>query len=173
MRALALNGRRRIAATSIAALAAWLVSAPSARAEVTATIKYDMVETQVSPHQATLRYPVSVSFRISADKRVDTSASTGIKTRAKLGESTTGVNESGEASTAVYRVVNGAIVITTHAPGYFSVLRIKTNGRTECSATLEYFRNPGHQYIEAVSRTNESVLASNFQAENMTCSIGE
>jgi hypothetical protein len=39
---------------------------------------------------------------------------------------------------------------------------------------MKYFRIPGHPYFEAVTTNgSESLLASNFQAENMTCSIGE
>jgi hypothetical protein len=175
MCALALNGWRRIAAASIAGLAAWLASAPSARAEVTATIKFNFVETRVSPRQETYRTPMSVSYRISADKGVDFSVSTGLKSRRlNLGETFTGFNESGQTMTSTLRIVGGAVVLTNHNPGFSSVLRITTDGRATCSATMKYFRIPGHQYFEAVTMNRtETIMASNFTAENMTCSIGE
>jgi hypothetical protein len=176
MRALALNGRGRIVATSIAALAAWLASAPSARADVTVKINYDFVETRVSPRAEVYRSHVSESYRISIDKGVGLSTTTSATRtqRAKLGETTPGFNETGQAVTTAYQITNGAVVVTTHNPGYFHVLRIITDGRTACSATRKYFRNPGHQYFEAVTMNGtETIMATNFTAENMTCSIGE
>jgi hypothetical protein len=174
MRALALNGRRRIAAASIAGLVAWLAGAPGAHAAVTVKLNWDFVETRVSPRQEVYRSHLSVSYQVSTDKGVDFSSSTGLKARAKLGETMTGVNEVGQTSTSTYQIINGAVVITSHQPGFFVVTRIITDGRTACSATVKYFRNPGHKYFEAVTRNNsENLLATDFKAENMTCSIGE
>ena len=85
----------------------------------------------------------------------------------------TGTNESGQTSTSKYQIVNGAVVITTHNPGFYHVLKIVTDGRTSCSATRTYYRNPGHQYFEALTGNGENVLATNFEAQNMTCSIAE
>jgi hypothetical protein len=172
MRALALNGWRRIAAASMAGLA-WLASVPSARADVTVKLNGDVVETRVSPTQGVTKLPVSMSYRISADKGVDYSSSTGAKGRAKLGETVTGVNEGGQTSIRTYKIINGAIVITSHQPGFFLVTKIITDGRSSCSATVKYFRNPGHQYFEGITKTNQSVLDSDIHAENLTCSIGE
>jgi hypothetical protein len=174
MCAIALNGWRRIAAASIAGLAAWLASAPSARAEVTVTINFDFVETRVSPRQEVYRSHITSSFKLSPGKGVDFSSSRGIKAQAKLGESMTGVDESGQSSTTSYQIIGGAVVITNHNQGYYSVLRITTDGRGTCSAAIKYFRNPGHQYFEAITvNGTESLLASNFRAENTTCSIAE
>ena len=174
MRALGLNGWRRIAAAGIAGLAAWLASAPSARADVTVTINWDFVETRVSPRQESYRSHINERFRISTEKGLDLSASTGIKSRTKLGVSFTGVNETGQTSTHITQIIDGTIVITTHQSGFFSVLKIKTDGRASCSAQMHYFRNPGQKYFEGVTQSNaESILASNFQAENMTCSIAD
>jgi hypothetical protein len=173
MHALALNGRRRIAAAAIAGFAVWLASAPGARADVTVRIGFDFVETRVSPRQETYSAHISESYKISADKTVDSTRSTGNPARVKLGEEMTGVNESGQTSTSKYQIVNGAVVITTHNPGFFHVLKIVTDGRTSCSATRTYYRNPGHQFFEALTGNGENVLATNFQAQNMTCSIAE
>jgi hypothetical protein len=175
MGALALNGRWRIAAAGIAGLAAWLASASIARADVTAIVKFDLVEARVSPRQETIRNSITSSFRISADKGVDSAASTGLKSRRmNLGETSTGFNEAGQTMTSSMRIVGGAFVVTNHNPGFSSVLRITTDGRATCSATMKYFRIPGHPYFEAVTTDGSvSLLASSFTAENMTCSIGE
>jgi hypothetical protein len=173
MGSLALNGWRRIATASIAAFAAWLANAPSARADGIITVSYDFVETRVSPRQETIRSHISANFSLSTKKGVDLSVA-GAKTRAKLGGSVPGFDAAGQAATTTFHIVNGAFVVTTRHPGNFSVLRIVTDGRTSCSATMTYFRNPGHQYFEATTMNQvESILASDFQAQNMTCSISE
>lgn len=175
MCALALNGWRRIAAAGIASLAAWLACAQSARAEVTVTINFDFVETRISPRQEIYRSHISVSYRISTEKGLEASTSTGLKSeKTKLGVSSTGVNEVGQTATSITQIIGGAIVMTNHQRGFFDVLKIKTDGRTSCSAQLKYFRNPGQQYFEAVAQGNgETILATDFRAENMTCSIAD
>ena len=75
--------------------------------------------------------------------------------------------------TSIYQIVGGAVTVTTHQPGFFSALRIITDGRASCSATIRYFRNAGHPYFEYTNSNNENVMASDFHAENMTCSIAE
>jgi hypothetical protein len=169
-----LNGWRRIATASMAGLALWLANAPSARADVTVTIKFDFVETRVSPRQEVFRSPISETFRISADKGIGFSASTGLKGQTKFGDTKTGTDESGRPTSGTFRVIKGAVVITSHNVGYYHVLKITTDGRTACSATKTFFRNPGHQYFEyATQDGRENIMASNLTAENMTCSIGE
>ena len=148
--------------------------APSARAEVMVTINFDFVETRVPPRQEIYRSHFTSRVKLSPGKGVDFSSSSGIKAQAKLGESMTGVDESGQSATTTYQIIGGAVVITNHNPGFYSVLRITTDGRGTCSAAMKYFRNPGHQYFESVTMNGtESILASNFRGENMTCSIGE
>jgi hypothetical protein len=171
MCALALNGWRRIAGVSIAGLAAWLASAPSARADVTVKLNWIFVETRVSPRQEVVRIPFTVSYTLAGDKGVDaTASSSGRSLRSTLGKTLGGTNEHGQPQTSLIKIIGGAFVVTTHQPGFFIVTRVKTDGHTACSATVKYFRNPGHQYFEW-SNNSESFLASSFTAENMTCSI--
>lgn len=171
---LALNGWRRIAAAGIAGLGTWLASAPSARADVTVIINYDFVETRVSPRQEVVSTHMTESYKISNNKGVDYAGSTGTKARAKLGTTMTGSDEAGDTSQANYRIINGAVVITTHNAGFFHILRITTDGRTACSATKKFYPNPGHQYLEGNTLDGSvHTSASNFSAANMTCSIQE
>ena len=75
--------------------------------------------------------------------------------------------------TSTTQIIDGAIVITAHQPGFFQrITRITTDGRASCSAMKKYFRNPGHKYFEEITQSKaESILASNLQAENLTCWI--
>lgn len=170
-----LNGGRRIAAVSITVLSVWLAGASMARADVKATIRFTLVETRVSPRQEVVTTPITTNFQISDDKGVDSSSSTGLKgQRMRLGGASAGFSEAGDPMTSTVRIVGGAFVVTNRNPGFYSVLRLTTDGRTTCSATLKYFRTPGHQYFEAITTNGqERIMASNFTAENMTCSIGE
>jgi len=90
-----------------------------------------------------------------------------------LGETFTGFNEAGQTMTSTMQIVGGAFVLTNHNPGFSSVLKLTTDGRATCSATMKYFRIPGHQYYEALLLDGTYMMATNFTAENMTCSIGE
>jgi hypothetical protein len=97
--------------------------------------------------------------------------------RASPGDTSTSQNlvfgGSGDTSTdygvkglQTIRVVAGEIVVTSDFPSYQSVLTIKSDGKTTCSAALEFILKPGHSFFDSGGWTN-----SDMHAEDTECSI--
>lgn len=169
-----LNGWSRVGAISAACFATWLASAQRACADITVVVTEDIVDTRVAPLAEIARFQQTSTYRISTDKGVDTTTATSAysgKSHTKLGQTVVGETGAGQPATSAYRIVNGAVVVTTHSAGLHHVLKIRTDGHSSCSATRSFFRTPGRQYFEAVTKSGVTLLSTDIKVESSTCSI--
>jgi hypothetical protein len=65
-----------------------------------------------------------------------------------------------------FSVIAGALVITNVYPTYVSKLTVKTDGKTSCSASLEFLLKGGNTFFDLGDG-----LDSDVHSENVSCSI--
>lgn len=148
------------------------LKAAGAGAGVEITFSWDLVEKQVSPTPFVHINHFSSAFRLSADKKITFVAfRNGEKTDSLNG--TVGSELQGDRGTVKADIVGGVIVITLDRPTYQIVSKIRSDGRTSCSATREYILKPGHQLFEDLGKNNVTYSSSEKHAENITCSISQ
>jgi hypothetical protein len=83
-----------------------------------------------------------------------------------------GYNPAGVPQVARMRIENGAIVTATFLPSYKIITRIRTDGKSTCSAQRVYELLPGHRVFEdKSSKTHEDVTMSSIRAEDILCTI--
>jgi hypothetical protein len=137
------------------------------------TITYDEVKTEVAPQQKTFRTSENRVYTLHGKNQVDFSGSGGFKTTAgmRLGNDMEGeTNGGGLRFKLTYRILNGVLFVVTDLDSYTTTRKIKTDGKSACTSTLEYKRKPCHQYFEIPAL---KVTFSDMHAENIACSISE
>ena len=68
-------------------------------------------------------------------------------------------------------VADGGLVITDDCPSHQILTKIRTDGRSACSATREYRLKPGHQLFEYLDKNRNTHSASDQHSENVRCAI--
>lgn len=144
----------------------------NAAAGVRITITYDEVKTEVAPQQRTFRTSENRVYTLRGKNQVDFSGSGGFKTAAgmRLGNDMESQTSGGLPFKLTYRILNGVLFVVTDLESYTTTRKIKTDGKSACSSTLEYKRKAGHQYFEIPAL---KVTFSDMHAENIACSISQ
>jgi hypothetical protein len=136
------------------------------------TITYDEVKTEIAPQQKTFRTSENRVYTLHGKNQVDFSGSGGFKTAAgmQLGNDMESQTSGGLRFKLTYRILNGVLFVATDLGSYTTTRRIKTDGKNNCTSTLEYKKKPGHANFDL---PDLNVTLSEMHAENITCSIAE
>jgi hypothetical protein len=144
----------------------------SAYAGARITITYDEVKTEIAPQQKTFRTSENRVYTLHGKNQVDFSGSGGFKTAAamQLGKDMASRTSGGLRFKLTYRILGGVLFVVTDLSSYTTTRRIKTDGKSGCTSTLEYQKKPGHANFDF---PDLNVTLSDMHAENITCSIAE
>ncbi len=151
----------------LAALA--IVPVAEARAATRITVTFDDVLKQASPVNRDYRIQNTRKYTLEKNINMSTTSSFNHDTSGGLGKSGTGTDVNGVTYAWTFRIVNGALVIVNDYPGFVSITRIRTNGKTSCSVTRDYNSKHGEFVISNANHQNRTY--SDFHTENLTCAI--
>ena len=151
----------------LAALA--IVPVAEARAATRITVTFDDVLKQTSPVNRDYRIQNTRKYTLDKNNNMTTTSSFNHDTSGGLGKSGTGTDVNGVTYAWTLRIVNGALVIVNDYPGFVSITRIRTNGKTSCSVTRDYNSKHGKFVISNSNHQNRTY--SDFHTENLTCAI--
>jgi hypothetical protein len=163
---------RRLAIAALVILSSVAIC-DAGNAGVRITIDYEEVKTEVSPEQKTFTTNESRVYTVHGNS-LDFVGSGGFKTSSgmRLGKELAGETDHGSRFKLTYKIVDGAIVVSTEFPTFTTVRRITTDNKTSCASTLEYKKKPSHNFFE-VLYLGRNLSFSDMRAENITCSIAE
>jgi hypothetical protein len=179
-RSLAFTLNRRGAAPALAAIAL-LAPAVSHSQQgggvVVITMRYTLVENQISPKSGAVATAWTREYRLSGDNVLDHTITMNGKVletgQSGLGRTGAGVSP---VNGLVYRthagVVGGALSMTEETETFHVTTTIRTDGKSTCSASRVYRLNPGQtQFHVATVNGHVPEVDTDIHVENMTCSI--
>lgn len=172
--------RRRLLApalTAIGLFAPAVAYGQQGNSVVIITMRYTLVENQLSPKSGMVRSDWTREFKLSGNNVIDYKImmngavlETG---KSSLGGSGGGVSP---VNGLTYRthagVLGGALSMTEQAETFHVTTTIRTDGKSSCSASRVYQLNPGQkQFHTATPNGHAAESSTDIHVENMTCSI--
>jgi hypothetical protein len=165
------------AVTAIALLAPAVAHSQLDKSAVVITIRYTLVENQLSPKSGTVRSDRTREFRLSGinfiDYKIMMNGAVLETGKSSLGGSGGGVSP---VNGLTYRthagILGGALSMTEQAETFHVTTTIRTDGKSACSASRVYQLNPGQkEFHTATPNGHVPEIGTDIHVENMTCSI--
>jgi hypothetical protein len=167
------GGRRWAALSACAASAlAWSLCVSQAYADTRITVTGVTLESEVSPRHEDHVVPWRYSIVLSGHNSVSFSSNSGSTYSLQLGQSHTFQQADGSSGIITYTIFQGGIVIRREVASFYALTFIRTNGSSACSASLEFYLNPGHKSFEDFRLNNkEKMFMSKMRVKTISCSI--
>jgi len=165
------------AVAAIALLVAAVAHGQQDSSAVVITLRYTLVENQISPKSGPVVTDWIREYRLSGDNVVDHKITMNGRLlesgRSSLGRTGAGVSPvNGLAYSAHAGVVGGALTMAEQTATFHVTTTIRTDGKTSCSASRVYQLNPGQtEFHVATVKDHTPEVDTDIHVENMTCSI--
>jgi hypothetical protein len=157
-------------AAAVLALTAFESTAAKAGAEI--KLDYDYVETEVQPRQEVHRLHATSAYHLTGQNVLTFNDTKQIPRRLNLGNGVALMTGGGDEGRTVAHVVGGVLEVSFEYPGRKILVKIATNGKNSCSASMKYMHQPGHRFFEGRRESNgEKMFSSEEHVENLTCWI--
>jgi hypothetical protein len=145
----------------------------SAEGSIHVTVTYVLVVVEAGPTPRVERIPASRTFTLIPGLGVSVELSSEVNAPQSVflnrGKWTELTAPNGLKYRAKSTVANGAFVVQSEYWNFGTTIRIRTDQRTSCEASIEYKLRSGDSYV--MEGNFGKALASDVHAENVTCEI--
>ena len=169
---------RRLSLLLVSALVGPVSLSSNVRAEVRIVVSFTTVQNMVEPEVKTVYLARTTTYTLTSDHILKTNSSMNnaeVNNESELGKPHYIATISHRRAVSRTRIENGVIINVSFFDTYKIIEKIATDGKSTCSASIEYSLLPGQKVYKlyGIQNVNAEYKYTDIRVENVSCEISD